>query len=1360
MSVAQSTSSGTITGTVTDHTGAAIPNATVTVVDTASKAERTATTNKDGQYVVPDVAPGTYDVTAIFAGFSKDVTHGLAVNVNAQSTANFTLAVGSETTTIEVQATTADLQTLNASTSETVDPAMTDSLPAINRDASQFASFMPGVTPNGNVAGTVSDQAVFQLDGGNDSSDMDGSMLSYTGSNGGSSAGGSSSGTGVFGASSSGVMPMPQDSVEEVRVSTSGQTADFNNSSGMQASVVTKRGHDHWHGTVYEYYLDSNIGGNTWQNNFPNSTALGTSYTPKPSYHFSRFGAAAGGPLTPEFWGGKTYIFANYEGFRYPLAATYERTVPSYNFLQQGQLSFGASTYSAAALKTADPRAIGFDQTLQNFYNTQLPVAPASNNGSTGNNGAAYGGVFDTSCGSLSTSYCDGVNTIGFKGNVLTPQTSNFFATRVDHNFGAKWQLMLSFRYYKFVTTTSNQVDIGGGFTGDKVGYPVATAPRPQDPIYLVAGLTTNISSSLTNDAHFSFLRNYWQWKNNGDIPQINGAPGVVEPFGENSATTVLSPYNVNSQNTRTRIWDGKDNFFRDDITKLKGDHLIQFGGQYQHNTIYHQRTDNGNAINYSLTYQIGDASGGGNIAYSALGSLIPSSYSTSNAERFMDSYYGFVTDTQVANTYSNSGGNLTLNPPFTPFSAKSKVPYYNLYATDTWHAKPSLTVNYGLGYAIEMPPVEQNGNQVMFTDQVGNPIHVSQYLATKEQSSLQGIVYNPIIGFSLVHNAVYGPGNSKYPYSPFFGAISPRISFSWSPDYKDGVLGKIFGSNATVVRAGYGRIYGRINGDIQVLNPILSPGLVLATQCRYAQSSTTGAGGCTQSNYTDTTAFRFGTAAGLDGLTAPLAAAPAKLSTPVYRPGVDGPGVAIASPVDPTYRPNDVDTFNLSIQRQLTHKTLIEVGYIGRLIHNELETLNPNAVPYMLTLGGQSFESAYLAVESAFGCTTSASLCSVTAGKAGTKTTSVNPTVAAQPFFEAALGGVNSAYCTGYSSCTAAVVAKQASNLGSQKIYSLWSALDNNTNGTASGGGFVFARSMMGTALSGTYGSAGQMGTGLSVATSTGYGNYNGGYVSFKMSDWRGLTLQENLTYSKAMGLDDSAQSSSGLVASDSFNLHQSYGVQSYNQKIIFNTFVVYEPPYYKDQRGVAGHLLGGWTISPVLTAGTGEPLTCTTNSSYQSYGGTDGSNFTDNEQCVFNTPYTGGYHTHRGVTGGTDPLGIAVGTAVHAGGSSAAVNMFSNPVAVWDTVRPPILGLDFHDSGNGPIAGLGYLDLDASIKKKLVVWESGSMEFTGVLLNAMNHNDFANPTVSLGSSSSFGVVKTQGNSPREIQMGIRANF
>jgi hypothetical protein len=435
----------------------------------------------------------------------------------------------------------------------------------------------------------------------------------------------------------------------------------------------------------------------------------------------------------------------------------------------------------------------------------------------------------------------------------------------------------------------------------------------------------------------------------------------------------------------------------------------------------------------------------------------------------------------------------------------------------------------------------------------------------------------------------------------------------------------------------------------------------------------------------------------------------------------------------------------------------LVEVGYIGRLIHHELETLDPNAVPYQLTLGNQSFQSAYAAIESSFGCTVSASLCSVSA----------TPTnVPVQPFFEAALGGTTSTYCTGYSSCTAAVVSKQATNFRQQKVFGIWSALDNNTNGTTSPG-FVFNRTLMGTAVTNTglgnaatYGSAGQFGTGLSIGTATGYGNYNGGYVTFKMSDFHGITLQENLTYSKALGLDDSAQSSSGLIASDSFDLRKSYGRQGYDQKVIFNTFLVYQSPYYKDQHGIIGRIAGGWTVSPVLTAGTGQPLSCGTLSGGQAFGGTDGSNFGDNENCVFTTPYTGGYHTHRGVVGGKDANGVNVGTSYHAGASSAAVNMFTNPAAVYDTVRAPILGIDEINSGNGPISTLPYLNLDLSVKKKLVVYKKYALELTGVSTNVMNHLDFSSPGLSIASATSFGVTKTQGNLPRQIQMGIRAYF
>jgi hypothetical protein len=666
------------------------------------------------------------------------------------------------------------------------------------------------------------------------------------------------------------------------------------------------------------------------------------------------------------------------------------------------------------------------------------------------------------------------------------------------------------------------------------------------------------------------------------------------------------------------------------------------------------------------------------------------------------------------------------------------------------------LTLNYGLSYAIEMPPSEKNGNQVMFTDMTGHALKVDDYLAGLKAAAASGAVYNPEIGFALIKNVA---GGRKYPYDPYFKALSPRISAAWNPKFKNEGLNKIFGDGATVIRGGYGRIYGRINGDAQVLNPLLSPGLILATQCKAAQSSSTGSGGCNQANYTDFTAFRFG----LDGISpATAAAAPPSILAQPYHPGYDGPGVALASPLDPSLRPNDVDTFNLSIQRQVNRKMLIEVGYIGRLIHNEYIMKNPNSIPYMMSLGGQTFASAYAAVETQLGCTSTQSLC-----QASTLPTA--GTVSDQPFFAAALGGTGSAYCTGYANCTAAVLAKQSSKFKAQQVFALWQALDNNVNGVG-GTGFTFARSLMGTTTSNaTYGGAGQVTTGLSMGTADGFSNYHGGYVSFKANNFHGLTLQENLTWSKALGLGAYNQSTSSEAAEDNFNLHQQYGRQGFDQKFIFNTFIVYNTPWYKDQRGVVGRVAGGWTISPVLVAGTGQPLQCASNNSGQNFGGEDGANFTDGENCVFNYKFKGGSHTHRGIAGGVDPLNAAanIGTNTKAAtytpnptSTAAQINMFTNPAAIWDTVRPPILGVDDRNSGAGPISGLGYLNLDLSVKKKIVVHEKFSLEATGIFLNFMNHLDFSNPSLSLASATNWGTVKTQGNTPRQIEMGLRASF
>jgi hypothetical protein len=839
----QATNSGTVVGVVTDQSGAVVPGALITLTQASTNTTRTTTTGSSGQYVLQNVQPGEYTITVDKVGFSNDKLTGFIVQVGTQSTANFKLAVGSAQQTVEVQATGTDLQTLNATIGQTVEPEAIAALPSVGHDVTTFAALQPGVSPDGSVAGAVNDQSTFSLDGGNNSSDMDGNQSVYTTTNlfagdptgvAGQNPGGTSP--------PSGVLPTPADSVEEFKVNTTGQTADFNNSAGAQVEIVTKRGTNAVHGSAYEYYLDNNFSGNTWDNNL--------SGTPHPDFHYSKFGVGAGGPVLPKMLGGRTYLFGLYQGYRYPNSATFERAVPS-AAMRQGLVTFNGTQYD---LKALDPRHIGINPDVAAMWNMYEP---------TGN---------DISCGGLHGTECDGVNEIGFKANTSLPEKDNFAVGRVDHDFGSKWHWMASYRYYKLTAQTSSQVDIGGFFPGDKLGVPTATSSKPQQPWYLVSGLTTNITDHATNDFHYSFLRNLWAWKDNGGGPQLAGLGGALEPFGE-SATVALLPYNVNTQAIRTRFWDGQDHFLRDDFTLVKGNHLIQFGGQYQHNFNYHQRTDNGGGINYYPTYQLGDSSGGGLVDFSALTAEgYPNTGSNlKTANRVAAAVYGIVTDAQVA--YTRAGSNLALNPPLTPASDKVTVPYYNVYFSDTWHMKPSFTVTYGMGWTLEMPPTEQTGKSEIIVDASDEPIKTVDYLAQRKAQAMAGQPYNPKIGFSLVHNVGAG---TNYPYNPFYGSFSPKISAAWNPKFdSDSVMGKIFGPSATVIRGGYGRVYGRLNGVDLVLVPLLGTGLMQAVQCKQNFMNNTCGGG----NPTAANAFRIG----VDGNAAPLPAAAPTLPQPAY---------------------------------------------------------------------------------------------------------------------------------------------------------------------------------------------------------------------------------------------------------------------------------------------------------------------------------------------------------------------------------------------------------------------------------------------------------------------------------------------
>src|SRR5207302_5216242 len=238
--------------------------------DAATGGVRSATTNDKGLYTFPYVNPGSYTVKVSKQGFKTTVVSNQVVQVGIQLTVNAVLEVGSVSQTVEVTVTAgAELQTMDATVGATLSGETLMILPDSRRDASTLAVLQPGQNINGNVGGAATDQNTFQLDGGYATDDMSGDNNTYIRSFGSDTAGGvgayHSSG---FSQAPSAVVPIPVSSVEEFKVATANQTADFNGGAGSQVQVVTKRGTNALHGGVYEYYLDTNFGGaNTWDNN-------------------------------------------------------------------------------------------------------------------------------------------------------------------------------------------------------------------------------------------------------------------------------------------------------------------------------------------------------------------------------------------------------------------------------------------------------------------------------------------------------------------------------------------------------------------------------------------------------------------------------------------------------------------------------------------------------------------------------------------------------------------------------------------------------------------------------------------------------------------------------------------------------------------------------------------------------------------------------------------------------------------------------------------------------------------------------------------------------------------------------------
>ena len=1319
----QSSTAGTVSGQVVDEQNAAIPGAEIKLTDVGTNASLTTTSNDAGRYVFSQVPPGTYNVAFTKQGFSVYGINAQAVQVGQVLTLNAKLKVGSTATTVEVTASAgAELQTMNATVGNTINGNALMLLPNMGRDVTSLSVLQPATTLSGFTAGSYNDANTYTLDGANITDDMAGNTTGYQTNY--SGIGGSQGGS-----IPSGVVPTPIESIEEFKVSVSNQTSDFNNSSGAQIQLVTKRGSNQIHGSGYWWYFDTKVGAaNSWTNNHTafNFGSVSLPYTPIISNHRDRFGGAIGGPISnKELLGKKWYFFFNYEGLRFPNAGLYTKGVPSplfrlgviqvqnsnsqyvaYN-LNPNPVTYNGVTYAPAACPAGacDPRGLGINPIVSQLWNKQVPLP---------NSPLAAG---------------DGVNVQGFLGTIRLPLTSNNYVGRIDHDFSDKWHWYGTYRDFKLVNLTNNQVDVGGVLPGGSFGTPTPQAPRPQQPSLWATGLTTTITPTVTNTVVFNYTRTFWQWGSAGGPAQGFGLGGALEIGGESSAA--LIPYNVNSQSVRQRFWDGQDKILKDDLTMIKGNHLFGFGGTYQRNFDYHSRSDNGAGVNNQISYL--STNGGLTNWANYIPSTVPSSQYTGTYgyENLYSEALGILSSTQVM--YTRAGQNLALQPLGTNAYDKSIIPTYATYFYDTWHLKPSLTLTYGIGWNLEMPPYELSGSQVALVDSNNQPIVTQDFIQNRINAALQGTSYTPTIGYSLVRNVGAG---LKYPYNPYYGEFSPRFSAAWNPHATDGIMGKILGNGKTVIRGGYGRIFGRLNGVDLVLVPLLGPGLLQGVTCTNPLSN----GSCGGTGVADpTTAFRIGS----DGLKAPLGSASATLGQPYY-PGVgSNPQTVDPDALDPHFKPDHTDNFTLTLQRELNEHMQLEVGYIGKIIKNEYMLVNLDSVPYMTTLGGQTFASAYSQMYQQM----------VFNG--------VNPlNVTAQPFIENVLGGSSAAYCQGFSSCTAALASKNTALIKETAVADLWNAMGKVPSWTL--GRTLLAQPIPG----GTVGQA----TSVGMNTSLGHGNYNAVFTSLRTTSWKGLTAIGNFTWGRALGTSQLAQYNSSSTPLDIFNINDSYGPQNFDYKFIFNLSMYYQPQVFRGQHGVLGHVLGGWTFSPLFTAQSGGGAavsysegSCT---ACQAFGEvtTPGNSAVSStsENAVGYSPYTGGNsvnYNQYGSTGTNIWQGTQnVGTKTT---GTYGLNMFTNPGQVYGEFRPCVLGFDTSCGGYYNLRGLPTWNVDMSIIKDIGVYKErvGATLFIQIT-NVLNHFQPSGPSLSLTSPTTFGQITGQSNTPRNMEFGIRIHW
>ncbi|HKD08888.1 MAG TPA: carboxypeptidase regulatory-like domain-containing protein [Bryobacteraceae bacterium] len=583
---------GQFSGTVTDASGGSVPNAKVTVTNTGTGAARSVTTDQTGGYLIAQLPPGTYDITAEAPGFKKEAQRAADLQVNQAATLNFTLQPGQVSETIEVTGAAPQLEAQSSSLGTVVNTQLTAELPLNGRNFVQLATLAPGVSGTGySVSGTI-------MSGTRPDDRRPGTEIFSNGNREGSNDFLYDGIDDNDRLTLSIVLRPAVEAIREFKVQTNLFSADQGRNSGAVVDVVTKSGANQIHGSAFEFLRNSAMDAR----NFFNAKG-----TPFPSFRYNQFGGSFGGPIViPKVYHGKdkTFFFMDYEGFRRNQQQIAIVTIPT----------LAERTGNFAGFKPIyDPQTT--TPTATSYTRTQFPgnVIPSNR--------------FDPITIKMINAYplpqTSGL-TNNYTQNLNQIQNWDQGDIRVDHQITANDSVFARYSIQHTATTVPASypdATIPGISHPVPVGDEASFAGTSFNPVqHAVAAYTHIFGPSLVNDLRVGFQRFRLDYTLAGTTPTENlGNLLGVANSNWNSFQTglpIFSPAGyLGIGMSRSLPILRRENTFEelDNLTWTRGKHTLRFGVDIRRRQITEYQTNQGNGrFNFStgFTAQPGVSSG------------------------------------------------------------------------------------------------------------------------------------------------------------------------------------------------------------------------------------------------------------------------------------------------------------------------------------------------------------------------------------------------------------------------------------------------------------------------------------------------------------------------------------------------------------------------------------------------------------------------------------------------------------------------------------------------------------------------------------------------------------------------------